>query len=343
MTGDRLARAGRDRVRRHGPRHPHRRAARRWRASGSRAGPSASPTPTASPTSTSRRSSPSTASHGRLGDDDRGPAPYSQWGIAVLDDGRPGARASRRSRGSTTGSTAASSASSRRSSTTWTQTACSSASRCERLAADGQLRAFRHHGFWDCMDTYKDAVDAQRPLGRRARRPGRVWERRRREVRCPLARAGHRRARLRRRLARARRCSSAATGSSRSTAPPATGGPRRSALLGIDDRGRSRSRATSLDAELVRRALADHAGRRRLPPRRADDRRHRGRRRPAPTFEPTSAAPGRCSRPAGEHGVERVVVASSDKAYGAHDELPYREDFALQPTAPYEASRPPPT
>jgi CDP-glucose 4,6-dehydratase len=37
--------------------------------------------------------------------------------------------------------------------------------------------------------------------------------------------------------------------------------------------------------------------------------------------------------------IERVVVASSDKAYGAHDELPYREDFALQPTAPYEASK----
>jgi glucose-1-phosphate cytidylyltransferase len=28
-----------------------------------------------------------------------------------------------------------------------------------RLAADGELRAFRHEGFWDCMDTYKDAVD----------------------------------------------------------------------------------------------------------------------------------------------------------------------------------------
>jgi CDP-glucose 4,6-dehydratase len=40
-----------------------------------------------------------------------------------------------------------------------------------------------------------------------------------------------------------------------------------------------------------------------------------------------------------ERGVERFVFASSDKAYGAHDELPYREDFALQPTAPYEASK----
>ncbi|HEX2096448.1 MAG TPA: sugar phosphate nucleotidyltransferase [Solirubrobacterales bacterium] len=27
-----------------------------------------------------------------------------------------------------------------------------------RLAADGRLHAFRHEGFWDCMDTYKDAV-----------------------------------------------------------------------------------------------------------------------------------------------------------------------------------------
>jgi glucose-1-phosphate cytidylyltransferase len=28
----------------------------------------------------------------------------------------------------------------------------------ERLAADGELGAYRHKGFWDCMDTYKDAV-----------------------------------------------------------------------------------------------------------------------------------------------------------------------------------------
>jgi len=27
-----------------------------------------------------------------------------------------------------------------------------------RLAAEGQLSAYRHEGFWDCMDTYKDAV-----------------------------------------------------------------------------------------------------------------------------------------------------------------------------------------
>jgi glucose-1-phosphate cytidylyltransferase len=28
----------------------------------------------------------------------------------------------------------------------------------QRLAAAGQLHAFRHEGFWDCMDTYKDAI-----------------------------------------------------------------------------------------------------------------------------------------------------------------------------------------
>lgn len=28
----------------------------------------------------------------------------------------------------------------------------------ERLCADGRLHAHRHHGFWACMDTYKDAI-----------------------------------------------------------------------------------------------------------------------------------------------------------------------------------------
>jgi CDP-glucose 4,6-dehydratase len=38
-------------------------------------------------------------------------------------------------------------------------------------------------------------------------------------------------------------------------------------------------------------------------------------------------------------GIERVVVASSDKAYGSHDDLPYSEDFALQPRYPYDVSK----
>jgi CDP-glucose 4,6-dehydratase len=38
-------------------------------------------------------------------------------------------------------------------------------------------------------------------------------------------------------------------------------------------------------------------------------------------------------------GVQHVVVAASDKAYGAQDQLPYREDFALAPRHPYEVSK----
>ncbi|MEX2024283.1 MAG: NAD-dependent epimerase/dehydratase family protein [Thermoleophilaceae bacterium] len=37
--------------------------------------------------------------------------------------------------------------------------------------------------------------------------------------------------------------------------------------------------------------------------------------------------------------VERIVVASSDKAYGSHEQLPYREGFALTPTFPYDVSK----
>jgi len=39
------------------------------------------------------------------------------------------------------------------------------------------------------------------------------------------------------------------------------------------------------------------------------------------------------------HGVERVVFASSDKAYGSSPELPYREDFPLRASYPYDASK----
>lgn len=44
----------------------------------------------------------------------------------------------------------------------------------ERLAATGQLRAFRHHGFWECMDTYKDALTLN-DLWAGGRAPWKVW------------------------------------------------------------------------------------------------------------------------------------------------------------------------
>jgi glucose-1-phosphate cytidylyltransferase len=45
----------------------------------------------------------------------------------------------------------------------------------ERLAAAGELRASRHTGFWECMDTYKDAV-ALNDLWASGEAPWRIWE-----------------------------------------------------------------------------------------------------------------------------------------------------------------------
>lgn len=44
-----------------------------------------------------------------------------------------------------------------------------------RLAADDQLRAYRHQGFWDCMDTYKDAVTLN-DLWAGGEAPWRIWD-----------------------------------------------------------------------------------------------------------------------------------------------------------------------
>jgi glucose-1-phosphate cytidylyltransferase len=44
-----------------------------------------------------------------------------------------------------------------------------------RLAADGSLHAYRHEGFWDCMDTYKDAV-VLNDLWASGEAPWRVWD-----------------------------------------------------------------------------------------------------------------------------------------------------------------------
>jgi glucose-1-phosphate cytidylyltransferase len=43
------------------------------------------------------------------------------------------------------------------------------------LAQNGDLRAFRHEGFWDCMDTYKDAV-LLNDLWVAGRAPWKLWD-----------------------------------------------------------------------------------------------------------------------------------------------------------------------
>jgi CDP-glucose 4,6-dehydratase len=62
-------------------------------------------------------------------------------------------------------------------------------------------------------------------------------------------------------------------------------------------------------------------------------------RSPISTFETNIRGSWQVLEACRQHGAERVVVASSDKAYGPHAELPYREDFALQPRFPYDVSK----
>jgi glucose-1-phosphate cytidylyltransferase len=44
----------------------------------------------------------------------------------------------------------------------------------QTLAATGSLRAYRHEGFWDCMDTYKDAV-VLNDLWEQGSAPWKLW------------------------------------------------------------------------------------------------------------------------------------------------------------------------
>jgi glucose-1-phosphate cytidylyltransferase len=45
-----------------------------------------------------------------------------------------------------------------------------------RLAAEGRLHGYRHEGFWDCMDTYKDAITLN-DLWAAGSPPWAVWDR----------------------------------------------------------------------------------------------------------------------------------------------------------------------
>jgi CDP-glucose 4,6-dehydratase len=115
------------------------------------------------------------------------------------------------------------------------------------------------------------------------------------------------------------------------------GGPRRSALdlLGIRDRVEL-AEADLRDAEGVSTAVAG-----------CDSVFHLAaqtivgvaREAPRETFEVNVRGAWNVFEACREHGVERTVFASSDKAYGASPELPYREDFPLRAAYPYDASK----
>ena len=60
---------------------------------------------------------------------------------------------------------------------------------------------------------------------------------------------------------------------------------------------------------------------------------------PLPTFETNIEGTWVLLEACREAEVDRVVVASSDKAYGPHERLPYTEESALQPVYPYDVSK----
>ncbi|MDQ4040532.1 MAG: GDP-mannose 4,6-dehydratase [Actinomycetota bacterium] len=63
------------------------------------------------------------------------------------------------------------------------------------------------------------------------------------------------------------------------------------------------------------------------------------RRSPVSTFETNVRGTWLLLEACRALGVPRIVVAASDKAYGDHAELPYREEMALRPRYPYDASK----
>jgi CDP-glucose 4,6-dehydratase len=60
---------------------------------------------------------------------------------------------------------------------------------------------------------------------------------------------------------------------------------------------------------------------------------------PIPTFQTNIEGTWVLLEACREAGVDLVVVASSDKAYGPHEKLPYTEESALQPIFPYDVSK----
>jgi len=60
---------------------------------------------------------------------------------------------------------------------------------------------------------------------------------------------------------------------------------------------------------------------------------------PVPTFETNIEGTWILLEACREAGIEVAVVASSDKAYGQHEDLPYSEGSALQAVFPYDVSK----
>ena len=279
----------------------------------------------------------------RAGDDDRRPAAPAV-GRRRARRRRPGRRASSRSRAASTGSTAASSASSPARSTTSTRTACSSASRCERLAADGRAARLPPRGLLGLHGHLQGRGRPQRPLGARARRPGRSGRPagRRRE-----ALAGHRRPRLRRLAPGAGAARARRRGARPRPARPATPTSAVRALRPRPARDRAARSSWSRPTCATPRRSTRRVGRAvdvGLPPRGADDRRRRAGRLAAETFEVNVRGTWNVLRGLPRaRGRRRSSSPPPTRPTAPSEELPYREDFPLRAAFPTTRARPRPT
>ena len=115
------------------------------------------------------------------------------------------------------------------------------------------------------------------------------------------------------------------------------GGPRRSALdlLGLRDEVEL-AEGDLRDAEAVAAAVAGCESVFHLA---AQTIVGVARESPAETFEVNVRGAWNVFEACRDHEAGRVVFASSDKAYGLSPELPYREDFPLRASYPYDASK----
>ena len=222
---------------------------------------SASPTATAWPTSTSRRCSPSTAA-GTARDRDRGAAAAAasapSSSTATDACAVPGEAARRRRldqrrllRALARGRRATSTATPR----------SGSRSRWKRLAADGQLAAYQHDGFWQPMDTLRDrnVMQAAVGVGQRPVEDVGVDP----DVLAWPARAGHRPHRLQGRLAGALAAAAGGAGDRARDAAPTS--PSLFELARVGEGVERASCSTSATRDAVRAAFAGAAGDR-LPP-----------------------------------------------------------------------------
>ena len=240
--------------------------------------------------------------------------PPARFGHLELD-GRPGHRVLREAADSArAGSTAPSSCSSRRSSTTSTATRRSwSASRSSGSPRDGQLMAYRHDDFWQCMDTLRD-----KKLLEELWQDGSPLE----DLEPRHARSRDRPQRLHRLLAGAAAARERATRSSASTTTSTRRA--RSARTSTDVAGAAQGRAR-------RRSAADLEGFDAVIHLAAISNDPLGDLNPDATYDINHRAATRLATLAKEAGVQRFLFSSSCSLYGAAGDDFARRERRLQP------------